>query len=66
VVFIRYDPSGLLSGFTAMPVQIFNMVSKPQEELQVAAAAGIILLLVLLLLMNVVAVLIRNKFQRRW
>ncbi|MGQ0776428.1 MAG: phosphate ABC transporter permease PstA [Pseudonocardiales bacterium] len=66
VVFVRYDPNGLLSGFTAMPVQIYNMVSKPQEDLQTAAAAGIVLLLVLLGFMNVVAVLIRNKFQRRW
>ncbi|MGH3932899.1 MAG: phosphate ABC transporter permease PstA, partial [Pseudonocardiaceae bacterium] len=66
VVFVRYDPDGLLSGFTAMPVQIYNMVSKPQEDLQTAAAAGIVLLLVLLGFMNAVAVLIRNKFQRRW
>jgi len=65
-VFIRYDPDGLLSGFTTMPVQIYNLVSKPQEELQTASAAGIVLLLVMLLLMNAVAVLIRNKFQRRW
>ncbi|MGH3940740.1 MAG: phosphate ABC transporter permease PstA, partial [Pseudonocardiaceae bacterium] len=66
VVFVRYDPNGLLSGFTAMPVQIYNMVSKPQEDLQTAAAAGIVALLVMLGFMNVLAVLIRNKIQRRW
>ncbi|HEU0087090.1 MAG TPA: phosphate ABC transporter permease PstA [Pseudonocardiaceae bacterium] len=66
VVFIRYDPNGLLSGFTTMPVQIYNLVAQPQEELRTAAAAGIVALLALLLLMNGVAILIRNKFQRRW
>ncbi|MGH3904584.1 MAG: phosphate ABC transporter permease PstA [Pseudonocardiaceae bacterium] len=66
VVFVRYDPNGLLSGFTTMPVQIYNLVAQPQEELRVTAAAGIVLLLALLLVMNGVAILIRNKFQRRW
>ena len=66
VVFVRYDPNGLLSGFTTMPVQIYNLVAQPQEELQITAAGGIVLLLALLLLMNGVAILIRNKFQRRW
>ncbi|MGH4014510.1 MAG: phosphate ABC transporter permease PstA [Pseudonocardiaceae bacterium] len=66
VVFVRYDPSGLLSGFTTMPVQIYSLVAQPQEELRVTASAGIVLLLGLLLLMNAVAILIRNKFHRRW
>lgn len=66
VVFIRNDPNGLLSNFTTMPVQIYSLVSQPQEALQVTASAGIVLLLGLLLLMNAVAILIRNKFQRRW
>jgi phosphate ABC transporter permease subunit PstA len=66
VVFIRSDPDGLLSSFTALPVQIYNMVGQPQEEFITAASAGIVLLLALLLLMNGVAILIRNRFQRRW
>ncbi|MGH3916249.1 MAG: phosphate ABC transporter permease PstA [Pseudonocardiaceae bacterium] len=66
VVFIRYDPNGLLSAFTTMPVLIYNLVSQPQEELRTTASAGIVVLLALLLLMNIVAILIRNRFQRRW
>lgn len=65
-IFIRFDPNGLLSGFTAMPVQIYNLVAQPQEDFRTAASAGIVVLLALLLLMNGVAILIRNKFQRRW
>ncbi|MGQ0778094.1 MAG: phosphate ABC transporter permease PstA [Pseudonocardiales bacterium] len=66
VVFINYDPDGLLSGFTTMPVQIYSLISQPQEAFRTTASAGIVLLLGLLLLMNSVAILIRNKFQRRW
>lgn len=65
-VFVTYDPNGLLSGFTTLPVQIFDWVTRPQEEFVQLASSAIIVLLVLLLLMNGVAILIRNKFQRRW
>lgn len=65
-IFIRFDPNGLLSGFTTMPVQIYNMVAQPQEAFRTAASAGIVVLLALLLMMNGVAILIRNKFQHRW
>ncbi|TQN41200.1 phosphate ABC transporter membrane protein 2 (PhoT family) [Blastococcus colisei] len=66
VVFIRFDPDGLMSGFTTMPVQIFNWASQPQAEFRELAAAAIIVLLAMLLLMNAVAILIRNRYQRRW
>ena len=48
-----------------MPIQIFNWISRPQEEFQNLAAAGIMVLLIILLSMNAVAVLLRNKFQTR-
>jgi phosphate transport system permease protein len=65
-VFVTYDPNGLMSGFTTLPIQIFNWAGRPQEEFQEAAAAAIIVLLGLLLAMNAVAIMIRNKYQRRW
>jgi phosphate transport system permease protein len=54
-----------LSRFTVLPIQIFNWVSRPQEGFHVNAAAGIIVLLVVLLTMNALAVILRNKFQKR-
>jgi phosphate transport system permease protein len=63
---IRFDPNGFLSAFTALPMQIYNQTSRPQEELQTAAAAAIIVLLVMILGMNALAIFIRNKFQRTW
>jgi len=55
---------GLRSPFTALPIQVFNWVSRPQEGFHAAAAAGIIVLMVLLLLMNTLAVWLRNRFQK--
>ncbi len=66
VVFIRFDPDGLFSGFTTLPIQIFNWAGRPQAEFQEVAAAAIIVLLGLLLLMNAVAIMIRNRYQKRW
>jgi phosphate transport system permease protein len=51
--------------FSAMPVQIYNLVSRPQQEFQVdVASAGIIILLVLLLVMNSLAIVLRNRYSR--
>ncbi|WP_430785250.1 phosphate ABC transporter permease PstA [Virgibacillus flavescens] len=64
--FIAFLPENVWSGFTVMPIQIFNWTSRPQEEFQFAAAAGIIVLLVMLIIMNSIAVFIRNKFSKRY
>jgi len=64
--FVAFVPSGPMDGFTALPIQIFNWTSRPQEEFQNVAAAGIIILLIVLLAMNAVAILLRNKFQKRF
>ncbi|MDP9444230.1 MAG: phosphate ABC transporter permease PstA [Actinomycetota bacterium] len=65
-VSVRFDPNGLLSAFTALPIQVFQWTSRPQQEYQVAAAAAIVVLLGLVLLLNGLAIYIRNHFQRRW
>jgi phosphate transport system permease protein len=65
LTFVPFSPDGLFSRFTVLPIQIFNWVSRPQEGFHEAAAAGIIVLLILLLSMNAVAILLRNKFQKR-
>lgn len=66
LVFVTYDPNGLLSGFTTMPIQIFNWVGLPQADFKTVASAAIILLLAILVAMNALAIFIRDKFQRRW
>jgi phosphate transport system permease protein len=66
LVFVSFDPNGFLSGYTTMPIQIFNWTGRPQEEFHVLAAATSVVLMGLLLMMNGLAIFIRNKFQKRY
>lgn len=66
VNFISFNPDGLDSAYTVLPIQIFNYISRPQAEFQELAAAGIVLLLGVVILMNSVAIFLRNRFQKRW
>jgi phosphate transport system permease protein len=63
---ILFDPNGLMSQFTALPLQIYSTTSQPQEAFRIAAAAAIIVLLIMILALNGLAIFIRNKFQRTW
>lgn len=65
LVYLTFVPTSPMDRFTVLPIQIFNWISRPQEEFQGLAAAGIIILLVVLLTMNATAVYLRNKFQKR-
>ena len=65
LVYLTFIPSGPLDRFTALPLQIFNWASRPQEDFRDLAAAGIIVLLVVLLSMNAVSIVLRNRFQTR-
>lgn len=65
-LFLAFLPTSIFDSFTALPMQIYNWTSRPQVEFHELAAAGIIVLLVLLIIMNSIAVLIRNKFTKRF
>ena len=66
LTFITFNPEGLDSSFTVLPIQIFNWISRPQEEFKVLAAAAIMILLLILLAMNAFAIYLRNRYQRKW
>lgn len=66
LVFVSFDPNGFLSGYTTMPIQIFNWTGRPQEEFHILAAATSLVLMAVLLMMNGLAIFIRNKFQKRF
>jgi phosphate transport system permease protein len=55
----------LLDPFTVMPIQMFNWVSRPQEDFHVNAAAAGIVLLFMTLVMNALAISIRARFRKR-
>lgn len=63
--FVNRLPSSLTSSFTALPIQVFYWSGLPKEEFQNVAAAGSIVLILVLLLFNSIAIVIRNKFQRK-
>jgi phosphate transport system permease protein len=65
LTYVTFLPDGLGSPFTALPIQIFNWVSRPQREFVVNAAAGIIVLLATMLVLNAAAIFFRNRLQQR-
>ena len=55
----------LFDPFTVMPIQMFNWVSRPQEEFHVNAAAAGLILLLMTLAMNALAIIVRARFRKR-
>jgi len=66
LTYVNFVPTNPYDRFTAIPIQVFNWVSRPQSEFQQTAAAGILLLLGVLLTLNALAIYLRNRFERRW
>ena len=66
VTFITFNPDGLDSGYTALPIQIYTFIGRPQAEFTELAAAAIVLLLGIVLVMNSIAIFFRNRFDKRW
>jgi phosphate transport system permease protein len=67
--FIAFNPDSLNSFFTAMPIQIFEWISRPSNDVndyKPLAAAGILLLMIMLLVMNSVAIWLRNRYEQKW
>lgn len=63
---ISFDPNSPFSKFTTLPIQIYQWTSRPQDEFRSLAAASIIVLLIMLLSLNASAILLRNRFSRRF
>jgi phosphate transport system permease protein len=55
----------LMSPFTVMPIQMFNWVSRPQQDFHLNAAATGLVLMVMTLCMNAVAIYFRYRFRKR-
>jgi phosphate transport system permease protein len=52
--------------YTALPIIVFNFARQPQEAFVALTAASIVVLLIMLLTVNAVAVLMRDRFERRY
>lgn len=64
VTFVTFTPDNLMSGFAAMPLQVYDWLRQPDLEFQRVAASGIIVLMTVLLAFNAVAIIIRQKLQK--
>ncbi len=62
----RFNPSGLLDSFTALPIQIFAWTTDSDRGFVSAAAGAILVLMVILVLMNSVAIFLRNRYEQKW
>jgi phosphate transport system permease protein len=65
LTFIAFLPQSPMDPFTVLPIQIFNWVSRPQQEFHAIAASGIIVLLLVLLTMNALAIFLRDRARRQ-
>jgi phosphate transport system permease protein len=65
LTYIPFAPDSIWSPFTVLPIQVFNWVSRPQVAFKENAAAGILVLLTLLLTMNAIAIVLRDRYQRK-
>ncbi|MFD7630833.1 phosphate ABC transporter permease PstA [Streptomyces sp. NPDC059851] len=66
LTFITFNPTGVQSPFTVLPIQIFNWISQSRAEFVALASAAIVILLVILLAMNSLAIWLRNHYARTW
>lgn len=66
LTFVTFSPTGINSEYTVMPIAIFNYMSQARSGFAELAAAGIVMLLLLLLTLNSAAILIRNRYQKKW
>ncbi|HEY5558126.1 MAG TPA: phosphate ABC transporter permease PstA [Steroidobacteraceae bacterium] len=66
VAFIADIPGSLTDPATALPVQVFLWADSPERAFLERTSGAIIVLLAFLLVMNAAAVILRQKFERRW
>lgn len=59
-------PEGFLDPATALPVQVYSWASRADPAFIERSNGAIIVLLVFLVIMNVAAILLRRRFERRW
>jgi len=65
LAYITFVPDGLDAPFTALPIQIYNWVSRPQRGFVLNAAAAIVVLLFTMLVLNGGAIYLRHRLQKK-
>jgi len=66
VAFVSDVPTGIMDPSTVMPVQIYLWSDSPERAFTERTSAAIMILLGFLVLMNLFAIMLRKKFERKW
>ncbi|MDK1377785.1 ABC transporter permease subunit, partial [Sinorhizobium sp. 6-70] len=66
VAFVVDFPGSPLEPSTALPVQIYMWANEPERAFVERTSGAIIILLIFLVFMNLGAILLRRRFERRW
>jgi phosphate transport system permease protein len=66
VAFVANYPSTPMDPSTALPVQIYMWANEAERAFVERTSGAIIILLLFLIVMNVGAILLRRRFERRW
>jgi phosphate transport system permease protein len=66
VGFVPAPPEGLTSAATVLPVQVFIWENASERAFHERTAAAILVLLAFMIVMNLAAVVLRRRFERRW
>lgn len=65
LAYVTFLPANPTDKFSALPIQIFSWISRPQKDFAINAAAAIIILLLITFVMNGIALYYRNKWQKK-
>jgi len=64
--FITSDPGSIMEPATALPTQIYSWADSPERGFTSRTSAAIIVLLGFLVIMNLMAIILRQKFEKKW
>lgn len=64
--FVPRTPSGPMSTYTVIPIQIYSWVAENDREFTHVASAGIVALLIVLMALYGAAFWIRRRYERSW
>lgn len=65
LAYVPFIPESPMDDFSVLPIQIFNWISRPQKGFITNGAAAIIILLIITVMMNIFAVYLRNRWQKK-
>jgi phosphate transport system permease protein len=66
ISFVPGVPGGFTQAATVLPVQVFIWENASERAFHERTAGAIIVLLVFMILMNLAAIMLRRRFERRW